>query len=316
MKTDTSGEIILCISTRGQGHALLHELARLGCRVVLLTVEELRDADWPHEILHEFHTMPGGMTQQQITNTVTYLARTLKFSRIIALDASDMKTAALLREHMRIPGMGLTTTHNFRDRLAMSGKAAHLGIRVPAFASIINYDVLRDYMENVPAPWLLKPRCVLSAVEAQTLYDPEQVWKTLEELGDDQSNFLLEQSIFGDIFSVDGITADGKVVFSAVRSNAQQAEDQSTSHHSQNDHELKAIHAASLPALGFVRGVTHTKFLRSHASGELYFLETAVGTSTAEGIEPVSGINLWVEWARVEVAAMRRENYVLPRLNK
>lgn len=327
--TDADGEIVLCISTRVDGDALLRELARLGCRVVLLTLDEHRDAEWPREILHEFHTMPDGLTQEQITNTVTYLARRLKFARIIAVNESDLKMAAALREHMRIPGMGLTTTRYFRDRLAMCAKAANLGVRVSAFASIMNYDVLRAYMENVAAPWLLQPRCTASTVGAQTLQEAQQVWGALEELGDSQSNFLLEQWIAGDIFFVDGITAEGKVVFAAVRPAGDEVGNSPTrgtqenevqtpcaaSTHSTDGRELKAIHASLIPALGLVRGVTHTKFLRSHASGELYFLETSArvaDAATVEAIEQAYGINLWVEWARVEVAALCGQTYRLP----
>ena len=35
-------------------------------------------------------------------------ARTKKIDRIVALDEYDMETAATLREHLRVPGMGLT----------------------------------------------------------------------------------------------------------------------------------------------------------------------------------------------------------------
>ncbi|HZC43559.1 MAG TPA: ATPase, partial [Acidobacteriaceae bacterium] len=100
------------------GHPFLQELADLGCRVVLLTINEQRNADWPSAAIAELHSMPRGMTLQQITNTVTYLARSRKFVRIIALDNFNIQIAAALREHLRIPGMGVTTARYFSDRLA------------------------------------------------------------------------------------------------------------------------------------------------------------------------------------------------------
>ena len=39
-----------------------------------------------------------------------------------------MENAAALREHLRIPGMGLTTVRYFRDKLAMRGRAKEEGI--------------------------------------------------------------------------------------------------------------------------------------------------------------------------------------------
>ena len=99
-------ELILCYSTYEKGQAFMRQCAAMGCRVMLITVEKLKHADWPFDVLEEVITMPEGLTREQVTNTVTYLARSRKFDRIVALDEFDMETVAHLREHMRIPGMG------------------------------------------------------------------------------------------------------------------------------------------------------------------------------------------------------------------
>lgn len=323
--SNADGELILCFSTYEKGQPLIRELNRLGCRVVLLTVDNLRGADWPHDALHELHTMPANLTPAQVTNTVTYLARTRKFARIIALDEFDMEIAASLREHLRIPGMGLTTTRNFRDKLAMRTKAAHLGVRVPEFCAVLNYDDLTAYMRDVPAPWLLKPRSEASAVGIRKLEAPDQLWRALEELGDRQSWFLLERFIAGDIFHADSIVNDSKVVFTAVHQYGKPPMEvmhqggvfttRAIPRGSHEDGAIKEINATLIPALGLVRGVTHTEFIRSRDNGEFYFLETAArvgGAFVADVVQHTYGINPWVEWARVEVAAMRRHPYVLP----
>ena len=146
----TDGEIILCISASHPGDRLIEEFSDLGCRVVLLTVDEYQDSGWPSNAISELHSMPAGMTLQQITNTVTYLARSRKFARIIALDNFNVQIAAALREHLRIPGMGVTTACYFSDRFAARLKAAQLGMAVPAFTSVANYDELRQFMQSVP----------------------------------------------------------------------------------------------------------------------------------------------------------------------
>src|SRR5450432_2196697 len=121
-------EWILCISSYEKGHAFLRQVAAEGCGVILLTVDKLKNADWPFDILDEVLTMPEGLSLEQVTNTVTYLARSRRFKRIVALDEFDMEMAAHLREHMRIPGMGLTTMAHFRDKLAMRTEAARAGV--------------------------------------------------------------------------------------------------------------------------------------------------------------------------------------------
>ena len=67
---------------------------------------------------------------------------------------------------------------------------------------------------------------------------------------------------------------------------------------------LEALNRDLLNTLGLVRGVTHTEFIQG-ADGRFYFLETAArvgGANIAEVVEAATGVNLWREWARLEVA--------------
>ena len=124
---------ILCISTYEKGQRFMQEAARLGCNVVLLTVDKLEHADWPRESLTKLITMPENLTPAQVLNTVSYQARELSFDRIVALDEFDLEVAALIREHMRLPGMGESPTRFFRDKLAMRVRAQQRGVPVPEF---------------------------------------------------------------------------------------------------------------------------------------------------------------------------------------
>jgi biotin carboxylase len=325
MMNGTDGEIILCMAASHTGDRFLEELANLGCRAVLLTIDEQRDAGWSREMISELHSMPAGMTLQQITNTVTYLARSRKFERIIALDNFNVEIAAALREHLRIPGMGVTTAHYFSDRLATRIKASRMGIAVPAFSPIANYDELRHFMQAVAAPWLLTPRGASCGSESRQVHESEQVWRALDALGDTQSGFLLEQSIDGDRIHVDSLTADGRVVFSAVspyRAASSQGsgtgEVLPTTQNNSSKAEIERLRRANtalLSSMRMARGATHTEFLRSSATGEFYFMETAASVDdqcVADMMQERHGLNLWREWARLEVAAMRRQPYALP----
>ena len=48
---------ILCIATYFKGDAYLRECRRLGCTVLLLTVDSLADAAWPRDAIDEIHTI-------------------------------------------------------------------------------------------------------------------------------------------------------------------------------------------------------------------------------------------------------------------
>jgi hypothetical protein len=319
------GEIVLCVTFYEKGQAFLRQLAAMGCRVVLLTVDKLKDAEWPFDILEEVHTMPEGLTTQQITNTVTYLMRSRKFARIVALDEFEMLIVAHLREHLRIPGMGLTTTAYFRDKLAMRIEAQRAGILVPEFTATFHYDDLRAYMGSVPAPWVLKPRSEASAIGIRKLHDSEQLWRTLDELGDLQSNYLLERFVPGDIFHVDAITSERQVVFSEVNRYGKPPMQvmheggvfttRTVERDSEDAKELTALNKKLLPALGLVRGVSHGEYIKAHEDGRYYFLEVAArvgGAFIAELVEHARGLNLWAEWARIEVCSLRGVPYALP----
>ncbi len=64
-----------------------------------------------------------------------------------------------------------------------------------------------------------------------------------------------------------------------------------------------------------VRGVSHAEYIKSHDGGRYYFLEVAArvgGAFIAELVENSTGLNLWAEWARIEVSNLRGVPYVLP----
>ena len=178
----------------------------------------MRDANWPRESVDEFFYMPEDLPTWAIINTVSYLARWQPIDRIVALDEFDMENAAALREHLRIPGMGLTTVRYFRDKLAMRGRAKEEGINVPEFIHVLNHAALNDFMSRVKPPWLLKPRSQASGIGMKKIHAPADLWPLLDQLGDAQSNYLLEQFVPGDVFHVDSIVSERKVVFAEVHS--------------------------------------------------------------------------------------------------
>ena len=100
-------------------------------RTTLLTVDKLRDANWPREALEDLVTMPENLTSEQILNTVSWMARGRRFDRVAALDEFDLETAAEIREHWRLPGMGVSATAFYRDKLAMRTGAREQGFAYP-----------------------------------------------------------------------------------------------------------------------------------------------------------------------------------------
>jgi biotin carboxylase len=315
---------ILCVSSYEKGQEFMRTCKAIGCRVYLLTVEKLRNGDWPREAIDEMFFMPEDLPLAALLNAVSYAARSRKIDRIVALDEFDMENVSAIREHLRIPGMGLTTVRYFRDKLAMRARAKEAGILVPEFVHVLNHDELRDFMVRVPAPWLLKPRSQASGIGMKKIQHADELWPCLDKLGDEQSHFLLEQFIPGSVFHVDGVVREREVLFADAHAYGVPPLDVSHAggvfttrtleRDSEEARELRAAHENLIEALGLLRGVTHAEFLKAHADGKLYFLEIASrvgGAYISDVVEAASGINLWREWAKLEVGAGKTA-YELP----
>ena len=148
---------ILCITSYEKGQEFIRECKRQGAYVILLTVTALEQANWPRESIDEVFYMPDLSKTDEVILGVSFLARTRTIDSIVALDDYDVWTAASLREHLRVPGMGDTTVRYFRDKLAMRLRARENGIPVPEFVHVLNHDRIRQYMDRVPPPWMLQP---------------------------------------------------------------------------------------------------------------------------------------------------------------
>jgi ATP-grasp domain/ATP-grasp N-terminal domain len=303
----------LVLASYFKGGRFMEQAHRRGAQVFLFTQARLLDKPWPRQALVDVFAQPDASPLQHTLHTVAYLARSRSFDRVVALDDYDVETAAALREHLRLPGMGDSTARYFRDKLAMRTKARDSGIPVPPFVRVLNYDELRDFMASVPAPWMLKPRSEASAAGIVKVQSPEQLWRTLDALGDRQSYFLLEKYLPGDVYHVDSLVQERKVLFSEVHRCGTPPFDVAHSggiytsrtvpRGSPEDLGLRALNARILEQLGLVQGVSHVEFIRA-PDGELFMLETSArvgGAHTADMVEAATGLNLWEEWANLEM---------------
>ncbi len=314
-----SGMTILCIASYEKGHEFIQEAKRQGATVLLLTSLGLKDkARWPMESIDDLFYMPdveGRWNLNDTINAVSYLARTHDIQRIVPLDDFDLELAATLREHLRVPGMGETTTRYYRDKLAMRMKAAETGLNVPEFVHALNDQRLTDFMARVPAPWVLKPRMLAGSIGVKKVNSADEAWSLIHSLGDQRSYYLLERYIPGDVFHVDSIVYEREILFAQGSAYGRPPMDVSqgggifttrlVEHGSPIEQALLEKNKLVLAGLGLLRGVSHTEYIISREDGKAYFLETAArvgGAHIADLIEAGTGLNMWREWAKVELA--------------
>jgi len=308
----------LCLASYEKGHDFLREAHRRGCCVFLITSLSLKDdAQWPRESLDDIFYMPDQDKTWNRNDTVlaiSHVARTQVIDRVVALDDFDLEMAASIREHLRIPGMGETTTRYFRDKLAMRMKAMEAGLNVPDFVHLLNDGEVRHFVERVPPPWVLKPRMMAGAIGIRILNSLDELRAADHSLGDQRSFYLVERYVPGDVCHVDSIVYENQILFAIASKYGYPPLD--VSHRggifttrllergSAESEALLAKNQRVLAAMGLLRGVSHTEFIQG-ADGTLYFLETSArvgGAHIAELVEAATGLNLWAEWAKVEIA--------------
>ncbi|MBC7922364.1 MAG: ATPase [Ferruginibacter sp.] len=319
----------LCIASYFKGQDFLRSLKREGCLVYLVTAKGLEGKAWPWEAIDETfyveETARGQWDLDQVATGLAYVMRHRRIDRIAALDDFDVEKATFLREHFRIPGMGQTTGRYFRDKLAMRMKATEAGIRVPSFSALFHDADIHDFTQRVAPPWVVKPRTEASAAGIQKVHSAEELWPVLEKLGDERHWYLIEQFKPGDVYHVDGLSMDNQILFS--RASQYLSTPMEVAHGggifrsctaafgSREDKALQKLNAAVMKAFHMRYSAFHSEYIQSKEDGQFYFLETASrvgGANLAEMVEFSSGINLWGEWARIEVAVARGAPYQLP----
>ncbi|MCC6329947.1 MAG: ATP-grasp domain-containing protein [Acidobacteria bacterium] len=325
---------IVCIASEQKGNEFLEEAQNAGWHVTLVTRKKLLDQPWLWTALNDVKTVEDDASIEDYVRVITNIAGSRSIDRVVGLDEFDVMTAARAREHLQLGGMTSSHALRFRDKLSMRNIASRAGIPCPEFTGIFNQQAVGEYLGRVPAPWIIKPRYEVSAFGIRKCGDTEQAWDVLKELDernnwrDHPSQFVLERFITGDVYHVDSIVEDGKVLAAGVSKYG--TPPFSVSHYggvfttsivpykSNERKELESLNKKLLEAFKYERGVSHAEFLHSADNGKFYLLEVACrvgGAYIANVLEHACNFNLWREWAKLETATDENP-YKLPKLRK
>ena len=320
-QTDNRPLNIICLATYFKGTDFIRECKEHGCKVVLITKEKMLREDWPRESLDDLIAVPNDAGPALFIDLLAFLARNMKIDRVVALEEFDVVTAALMREHLCLPGLSSSRAKVFRDKLSMAVYSQRAGINVPEFVPLVNAEEVDQYMKTVPGPWVIKPRSDVSAIGIKKVSEPQEVWRAIDEMNERKnlreraSYYVLARFIAGEVFHVDSVVNEGKVVFAGTNQYGRppmQVAHQGGAYVSRtlargsvDEKTLLSTNRKLVQALGLERGATHAEFIKSDADGRFYFLEIAArvgGAYIAEVLEAATGVNLWREWASLEIA--------------
>ena len=221
--------------------------------------------------------------------------------------------------------MGETTARYFRDKLAMRVKAQNADILVPDFVHVLNDARIAQFA----AAGARAVGAEAALVGGRDRHPPRQHGRrssgpAIEQLGDRRSFFVLERYVPGDVYHVDSVVWEREVLYHAAHRYG--TPPMTTAHEggvfttrslprdAAEARPLAALNREVITTFGLVRGVTHTEFIRAHEDGRWYFLETSArvgGAFIVDVVEAASGLNLWREWAHIEIAG-EDHGYHLP----
>ncbi|MGH9821252.1 MAG: ATP-grasp domain-containing protein [Pyrinomonadaceae bacterium] len=325
---------IVCIASEHKGNEFLEEAHNADWNVTLVTRKKLLDSPWVWTALSDVKTVADDAGPDEYIRAITNIAGSRPIHRLVGLDEFDVIAAARAREHLQLGGMTSSHALRFRDKLTMRHIAFNAGIPCPEFTGVFDSDSINHYLNGVPGPWVIKPRHEVSAFGIRKCEDKQQAWDVLTDLDsrnnwrDHPSQFVLERFIAGDVFHVDSVVKDGKVVACGVSQYG--TPPFSVTHHggvfttsivpyrSKERKELEKLNQELLTAFKYDRGVSHAEFLQSEADGKFYLLEVAArvgGAYISNVLEYASNFNLWREWAKLETATAEKP-YKLPKLRK
>ena len=167
---------IVCIASEHKGNEFLEEARNAGWQVTLVTRKKLLNSPWIWTAINDVHTVEDDATAEDYVRAVTNIAGSKAIDKVVGLDEFDVLTAAMVREHLNLPGMTRSHALRFRDKLTMRNIASKAGIPCPEFTGAFNPDEINKFIETVPAPWIVKPRNEVSAFGIRKNDTVEQVW--------------------------------------------------------------------------------------------------------------------------------------------
>jgi hypothetical protein len=330
-ESESTPPSVVCLATYFKGGDFIRECKSRDCHVVLITKEKMLNEDWPRDSLDDLIALPNDAGIDLFIHLAAHLARDRKPDHVVALEEFDVVTAALIREHLNVPGMNSATARTFRDKALMARATDRAGINVPEFVSLINRNEIRCFMENVSPPWVIKPRSDVSAIGVRKVHEAADVWRAIQELNtrerlrERSPHYLLARFIAGEVFHVDSLVSDGRILFAGANQYGRPPMDvahqggayisSTIAHDSDDEKELFSANRKLIKALGLEKGATHAEFIKSSADGHFYFLEIAArvgGAYIAEVLEAATGINLWREWAKVELSPNKVNRKIRP----
>lgn len=180
--------------------------------LVLLTSDSTV-ASYPNEKFAYIEGFPNYMLNETVYYRALELHERFTFSRVICTSEYAIVFAARLREKLGIPGQKVDSAMVYRDKILMKEVAKQKGLKVPtAFARLNDAVDLYEFVQQHGFPLVVKPVDGAGSFNTHILQTQEDVYELLKE-GIVPGRSEIETFVNGDLYHIDALVQDGKVVF-------------------------------------------------------------------------------------------------------
>ncbi|MCW2903866.1 MAG: Argininosuccinate lyase [Streptosporangiaceae bacterium] len=229
--------------------------------------------------------------------------------RIVHITEEDVLRAATARDTHGVAGQSCADALPYRDKLAMKQHVARAGLRVPAFCAPASAEEAVRFASRYGWPIVVKPRLGYASTGVRVIRSEDELRN--EYARRDPGDLLLESFVPGPVYHVDGVSAEGEVVFACP---SRYVNDCLAFHASlplgsaqmdgadRVEAELRAFAASVAQALPHLdRTPFHLEVIVHESTGELFFCEVACrlgGGHMMETLTLRTGVNPARAWVR------------------
>lgn len=255
------------IALLGGRPSVLRSAAELGCEVVMLAKPGVYDPEAAGRWCVEVVDVDLG-DQEAVLAAGRALQARLPVARFFSPAELGLVAAARLNEEFALGGNSLRTVSLLKDKSAMRGHLAGLGLSPVRFRVVHSADELAGFLTELGGPGIVKPLDFGGSADVHRVDGPHraaEVWSLVEAAG--RERMLAEEFLTGHEVSVEGFSADGVHTVVAVTDKLLGAGFVEAGHSvparvdQDTREEIAALTARLLDAVGLVEGPSHTEIM-------------------------------------------------------
>lgn len=247
------------------------------------------------------------------------ISKNKEINCLLAIHEFDLVKAGRIRDYLEIEGQNEESATAFRDKVVMKDLASTV-IKTPKYQRVENIIDIVDFIETNGYPVIIKPVDGAASTGISKIENDGQLRVFLEN--ERIENYIIETFVEGDMYHIDGLYENGKVLFSHPSKYINpcldfQSNKTLASYMLQFDNPMlerlnKAVEDIlnSFPTpkniIAFHAEIFHTP------DDELVFCEIASrvgGAKIVDVIEHSTGINLLTEWIRAQCSTVKSSDY-------